>query len=320
MNLRKILSKHTVLGISGLVLSLFLIAYYADLLTLIFDFLEINFSADNQLKDTSKLSIQSYVTFLITLLILVSLYLIFNLQPRVISLLKSIISFEKVSSFFFKDNAIKKNDYAKYIFWVGSGLALFAYFNYLVTGKEENEGFMEIASSYLYLFSIIILIISLLKIKTIGLNQEARRKIFIIITIILFAIIALYGEEISWGQQFFKWESSDVFAKYNYQNETNLHNFYNPLFKFIYPIIGMLVFIFLSMAWFFPSKKISYLTCVFFPHQSLFFISFLFACTSFLNYREVSEQILTLFIFLYSIRICMVINFPGELEIKQLES
>lgn len=32
------------------------------------------------------------------------------------------------------------------------------------------------------------------------------------------------GEEISWGQRIFGWESTEFFAQNNYQGETNLHN------------------------------------------------------------------------------------------------
>ncbi len=41
-----------------------------------------------------------------------------------------------------------------------------------------------------------------------------------------FAIIFLFGagEEISWGQRLFGWESSEYFIKNNLQQETNLHN------------------------------------------------------------------------------------------------
>lgn len=35
---------------------------------------------------------------------------------------------------------------------------------------------------------------------------------------------AASGEEISWGQRIFGWQSGDFFAQNNYQGETNLHN------------------------------------------------------------------------------------------------
>lgn len=42
----------------------------------------------------------------------------------------------------------------------------------------------------------------------------------------LFAVLFFFaaGEEISWGQRIFGWESSEYFMERNAQNETNLHN------------------------------------------------------------------------------------------------
>lgn len=46
-----------------------------------------------------------------------------------------------------------------------------------------------------------------------------------------FTIGCIYvaGEEISWGQHIFGWESGDFFKLYNEQSETNLHNIRGPL-------------------------------------------------------------------------------------------
>lgn len=43
---------------------------------------------------------------------------------------------------------------------------------------------------------------------------------------LLYAIVFVFGagEEISWGQRLFGWESSAYFVENNFQNETNLHN------------------------------------------------------------------------------------------------
>tara|TARA_B100001057_G_scaffold497546_1_gene601941 strand:+ start:362 stop:907 length:546 start_codon:yes stop_codon:yes gene_type:complete len=43
----------------------------------------------------------------------------------------------------------------------------------------------------------------------------------------LLCILYFFFEEISWGQHFFKWDSSNFFLKYNNQNETNIHNISN---------------------------------------------------------------------------------------------
>jgi len=71
----------------------------------------------------------------------------------------------------------------------------------------------------------------LLLAATVMLAQEARResKRGERANAILFGVLALgaflfMGEEISWGQWFFRWDSPEWFQQYNQQGETNLHN------------------------------------------------------------------------------------------------
>ncbi len=45
--------------------------------------------------------------------------------------------------------------------------------------------------------------------------------VFALLTLLMFVC---FGEEISWGQRVFNWRAPPVFARFNAQNETNLHN------------------------------------------------------------------------------------------------
>lgn len=51
---------------------------------------------------------------------------------------------------------------------------------------------------------------------------KSKKNIFYLLLGILFFFAA--GEEISWGQRIFDWQTSDWFGQYNSQKETNLHN------------------------------------------------------------------------------------------------
>jgi hypothetical protein len=42
------------------------------------------------------------------------------------------------------------------------------------------------------------------------------------------AALVIFGEEVSWGQWLWRWESPEVFVEHNLQKETNLHNFLPP--------------------------------------------------------------------------------------------
>ncbi len=42
------------------------------------------------------------------------------------------------------------------------------------------------------------------------------------------AALLIFGEEVSWGQWLWGWQSPELFAQHNLQKETNLHNFLPP--------------------------------------------------------------------------------------------
>jgi len=53
------------------------------------------------------------------------------------------------------------------------------------------------------------------------------------------AALVILGEEISWGQWLWRWESPEVFAQHNLQKETNLHNFAPPeAYDVLYRLVG----------------------------------------------------------------------------------
>lgn len=77
------------------------------------------------------------------------------------------------------------------------------------------------------------------------------------------------GEEISWGQRLFGFQTSEAMKKINYQHETNLHNIIpGELFNGLIIFSVGIFFILLPMlwrrknptAWWLPSEELSYLT------------------------------------------------------------
>ena len=87
-------------------------------------------------------------------------------------------------------------------------------------GFWKENGFIENLSSIFLLIAIIFLF------KAQNFYKKVKFiNIFLIIKIL--ALIYFLGEEISWGQHFFKWTSPDFFKKVNIQGETNIHNISN---------------------------------------------------------------------------------------------
>ena len=121
---------------------------------------------------------------------------------------------------------------------------------------------------------------------------------------LLFIIIVLLfvlGEELSWGQHIFKWKAAGVFESHNYQKETNLHNFINPILPVFYPIVGTTILIFMISFWFFPGRISNSVYNVFLPPPVFLVVLFYMAASGFLGQTEIFETYFSIFFLLYSI-------------------
>ena len=97
----------------------------------------------------------------------------------------------------------------------------FCEINFFKSFWHEN-GIVENIQSLFLFFSICFLI----KARSFYKNIKIINY-FLLIKI--FALIYYLGEEISWGQHFFKWNTPEIFNELNNQNETNFHNISNLL-------------------------------------------------------------------------------------------
>ena len=92
----------------------------------------------------------------------------------------------------------------------------------VINSLFAENGLIENIQSLLLFLSIFILIRSFRIFK-----RDNFLKVFIIFKVI--ALTYYFGEEISWGQHFFKWNTPEIFNELNNQNETNFHNISNLL-------------------------------------------------------------------------------------------
>jgi hypothetical protein len=74
-------------------------------------------------------------------------------------------------------------------------------------------------------------------------QAESNRLISLILVAIAATLIVIALEEISCGQTFFKWQTPESVASWNYQNETNLHNAFNFVLGRIYLAAGIIGFL-----------------------------------------------------------------------------
>jgi len=300
-----------IIGAAGLLLSLLIIFSYSPLVELLTDLGKTYFNRGESLEPLTVYKIKISILFVIILLVASSLLLTFNLITKIHLFFNHFFQTKEAGKFFFTDDLCRKTKLSFYISITGTVIGFLLILYSLLVGVPSREGIMENYSSLLFLFSAIILLFSITRTNRINDLPGMRKKTILFLIVISVILLIIYGEEVSWGQRIFSWDSTGIFKEYNLQNETNIHNFFNPLFKYIYPVVGMCSFIVLFFIWFFPKERKTYLFALLIPHPSLFFLVFIMACASLYGPSEIYEQLLAVFIFLYSFRIFMCLSFPN---------
>lgn len=174
----------------------------------------------------------------------------------------------------------------------------------------DEDGFFECLTALFALIASFIILISLMIKKG---KFEIFVKIFLSLFFFLFAM-----EELSWGQRIFEWETPSILKEINYQNETNIHNFFNPYLHIFYPLFNLTIAlsIYLSINYknfiinYFKFEKHTYL--LFTKNYKFYVYTFLmlamgslFYSTFFMNaispFAELTELIFSIFILVYSL-------------------
>lgn len=94
-------------------------------------------------------------------------------------------------------------------------------------------------STALFLFLSIILALICAKMA----KQRDLSAMAILLVIYALGCLFFFGEEISWGQHLFEWQSPEYFLEHNKRSETNLHNmaFFNKSIPKWAVVIGMTI-------------------------------------------------------------------------------
>lgn len=243
--------------------------------------------------------------------------------PLVFQKVRSIVvryfNFKFFSKIFLSDPICAKKEFPLYMLVLSTLIGLIFFYVTLFFGEPKQEGPIEMASSFLFLISGLLLLSGLFLIRSIPLKKSIKTKAIALLFFSGVILLLAFGEEISWGQHFFEWESPEVFEAYNYQDETNLHNFFNPIFKLAYPTVGILFFVVLMIFWFFLNKK-PYLFHLFIPHPNLFFLALVISKRGNIKFHESFEQLVALFILMYAIRIFVCLLYPDRKNIPLSQS
>ncbi len=292
-----------VLGIIGVFISFLLLLFFNEIVKFLFITGEKYISEDNQVNPESIWLVKTAAVGLITFILLLSFLFFIDFYSRVLIRFGDFFDLRKLHLFFMEDKLATNEKLSKVTLIAATGTAVLLHLFYLFFGEITHEGYMEEISSLFLLLSSFILILGLK-----FLNKEyfslfwyrTHQYTLIFLSLMLFL---LFGEEINWGQRALEIEPGEFFKTYNFQDEISFHNFFNPIFKFVYPAVAMSSFIILILLWLFYKGEKNYYFNVFVPHKSLFFLIFWMAGASFNGDSETYEEMLTVFFLLYSVRI-----------------
>jgi len=112
-------------------------------------------------------------------------------------------------------------------FYGGLGVTiLFGIWMAIVADQEIFQTYITTEDGVLESFTSIMLFATFALSVARIVKLRASRSGWFIATTTLIAVLMLFGagEEISWGQRIFGWQSGDTFQEMNRQGETNLHN------------------------------------------------------------------------------------------------
>ncbi|EKB51162.1 hypothetical protein [Cecembia lonarensis] len=308
----------TIFGTAGVVVAFLLFIFFEAFSKFLFHVAENYFSPDKHILPKNIVYFEFGTGIIIGCIFVLSILFFFNFYAKAFALINRFIDFDKARDFFMIDDINPSKTFSKNAFFAAIFTGLFLHIVYLVFGEPAHEGIIEEVMSLFFLLSGIVLLWSLFYLKRKDFSRAMYLSHIFTIGFLAVALLGIYGEEISWGQRFFEIEATGIFKEYNLQEETNIHNFFNPIFKFLYPIVGMGSFVILILLWLFYKPRKSYYYKLYVPHKSMFFLIFVMACASFHGDSEIYEEMLAVFFFLYSLRILVCIK--GFSKIQNIQS
>lgn len=318
------ISINKMVGFVGILLSIIILLSFNSFSSAIIDFSRNYLSQDQNITFKSVLMIKIFLWVVLSVIFIISLTFALNLNNKLFQVLCHFfqLRIDQIS------NICSKKQIDLYILFIGTTAGIAQIILLLIFGETRDksaqphtlpEGNLEILFAIILFISIILILYSVKLSKNIDIPILMKRR-FVFICLLLSGILFIFlAEELSWGQQVFKWNTPDVINAYSYQDETNLHNLFNPYMKYIYPFLGTGFFFTLIIIWSYPKMRKAYLFNLLFPHPSLFFLAIMVMLSSFLGGGgELFEQLMTTFFFLYSYRIYMCLKFPNVYHINNL--
>jgi len=299
-----------IFGIILLILAGIILLFHKSITAYVVVIAEPIFSSDGHFDRLIYLNIRDHIVAVGLILTFIGFLVLVTINQRINNYLYDFFFNEKIQSFFLDDSIISNRRFSLRILLSSVVVCILLHIFFLYFGLlYSREGdFLEWFTAILFLIAAALLLISILKIRKITSLSLSDKGYFItIIGLLVLVLVLFFGEEISWGQWVFKWETTGIF-KSNIQEETNIHNFFNPAYKILYPYSGIFLVVILMLTWISGSDSKPLIFNIIFPHPSLFFIALFLMGSGFEGESELFEQLMSVMLFLYSIRVLYCVN------------
>jgi hypothetical protein len=295
------------IGVITITFSLILSFCYPFFHHKIVNLLTINFYSDRPISPLRELKVVSAFYFFIILLMLLGFVFLKAQNDSWRAKLKQIFLTEPLYLF----TPIYPSPRFMLVFSTLIGLFLIILFHLFdrssstFTFLYKEDGLFESLTAILMIISMLFLGSAVLWLSKKPQQGTVYRYVkgFYILLMVVFFVYAM--EEVSWGQRIFGWATPEFIEKGNIQNETNLHNFINAYFRYLYLMLILFpIPIFVSVWLEFKQYCLSFNRLIL-PHPSMIGMSLLIAIVALRGWinNELLEEMLALYVLFYSFRI-----------------
>ncbi len=303
------------IGIAVIASSLILLFLSHYFFSELVELARIYLTPDGHLNDVGVAKLRLAMYFLIACIFFMGVLFAFNLINKLIERLPLQQWSNDISRLFYHDPLCARKNMGKHYFFISTSVAILIHLLVLTFGRPAWEGPIDHHSPLLYVVAAIILLVSFSPLRKLEIGSTAKRKIKWGLILVAGFCLAIYGEEVNWGQQYFEIETTEFFSL-NYQQENSLHNFFNPVFYHVYSFVALGSFIVLSYLWF-TNKPKGMVTLLFLPPVGLYILFLIMAGSTYAT--ELYELYFAVLSVLYAVRVFLCLKYPGELFLEGMK-
>ena len=269
-------------------------------------------SPDQQIETATKIHLAIYYFLGASSIFVCGSYLLGWIPEKLAATIKDIVTIEK-------SEAPKLNPAFTIPFLIGSVILLLYVVVHEILDPRfitpigrflyEEDYFFEYLTTIVLVVSAVLIGISIMPLyRQLNINNKQKYPLFLL-ALIAFSFFFIGMEEISWGQRIIGWDTPELVAEYNYQDETNLHNLINLWSGPIYMSLIWIVFVIMLVSiWMKFQDSKSVISKFVLPDPSLIGLTIVILISGINILGELTEELIALFAWFYSLRIYKVVS------------